>query len=247
MASRCSDTVSRGRRHVGDERVGRVDAELAAWRCGPAGRGAARRSPCGAGSAGGPRWPRRPGPARPGRGSRRRTRPRTAARSGRRPPRSWSQTASRNHRSWVTTTSAPRRPSRCRASQSMPATSRWLVGSSRIEQVGLADQQRGERDPAPLATGHRPDRRRPGRGGACRGRRGWSGRRRRRPTRARRPMPGRQPGGAEHHVPDGGLGGQVEVCGSAGDPQVAAVGDPAGVGLLRLGRASAAGWTCRRR
>ena len=31
-----------------------------AWRCGPAGRGAARRSPCGAGSAGGPRWRRRP-------------------------------------------------------------------------------------------------------------------------------------------------------------------------------------------
>ncbi len=41
------------------------------------------------------------------------------------------QTWSRNHRSWVTHTSADRRSRRCWASQAMPSTSRWLVGSSR--------------------------------------------------------------------------------------------------------------------
>ena len=45
----------------------------------------------------------------------------------------------------------------------------------------------------------------------------------------------RQPGGAEHDVADGRLGGQVERLRQGGDPQVTAVGDPAGVGLLGLG------------
>ena len=45
------------------------------------------------------------------------------------------ETSSRNQRSWVTTTSPPafddHRFLRCSASQAMPSTSRWLVGSSR--------------------------------------------------------------------------------------------------------------------
>jgi hypothetical protein len=45
------------------------------------------------------------------------------------------ETSSRNHRSWVTTARPPlpagQRRLRCSASQAMPSTSRWLVGSSR--------------------------------------------------------------------------------------------------------------------
>ena len=44
-----------------------------------------------------------------------------------------------------------------------------------------------------------------------------------------------EPGGAEHDVADGRLGREVERLRQRGDPQVAAVGDPAGVGLLGLG------------
>src|SRR5699024_11566341 len=44
-------------------------------------------------------------------------------------------TSSRNQRSWVITSSAPvplgQRCFRCSASQAMPSTSRWLVGSPR--------------------------------------------------------------------------------------------------------------------
>ena len=77
------------RRHVGDQRVRGVDAEL---RLGGTGRRAAAQPgdllaeqvlPAGLGRR------RRPGPARRGPGSRRRSRPRRRARSGRRPPRWW--------------------------------------------------------------------------------------------------------------------------------------------------------------
>ena len=109
------------------------------------------------------------------------------------------------------------------------------MGSSRISRSDVADQQRGQRDPAPLAAGHRADRLRPGRGAACRGRRGWPGRRRRRPTRARR-----RSRSASQAVPSTtsrtvAVGGEVERLRQREHPQVAAVGDPAGVGLLGLG------------
>ena len=54
--------------------------------------------------------------------------------------------------------SRAQRASRCPASQAMPSTSRWLVGSSRNDDVPVADEQRGERDPAalPAARGCRP-------------------------------------------------------------------------------------------
>ena len=95
------------RRLVGDQRVGRVDAELAACdvRAGGPRRSQAsslrsRLLPALLGDRR-PSARARPGPARTPR-----SRPRRRAPRRRRPPRSWSQTASRNHRSWVTTTSA---------------------------------------------------------------------------------------------------------------------------------------------
>ena len=145
------------------------------------------------------------------------------------------QTASRNHRSWVTTTSAPRAADQV-AGQPVDAGDVQVVG-------GLVEDRAGRlrgpaARPAPPGAARRRTSGRPagrGRGGACRGRRGWRGPRRRRPTRARRrcprparrcraPRPGRSPSAA-----------RSSVCGSAGDPQVAPVGDPAGVRLLLLG------------
>ena len=60
----------------------------------------------------------------------------------RRPPRCAVQTASRNQRSWVTTSIEPRRAARCRASQSTPSTSRWLVGSSSSSSSGASSSSR---------------------------------------------------------------------------------------------------------
>ena len=162
----------------------------AAWRSGPAGRGAARRSPCGAGSAGGPRWPRRPARARRGPGSRRRTRPRTRGRVWSTTSQVAVQTASRNHRSWVTTTSAPRR------AEQVPGQP---VDAGHVQVVGrlVEDQQVGRRGPAarparpggarrrtsarPAASSPRWPMPRPSRIAADA--------RRRRPTRARRRCP----------------------------------------------------------
>ena len=140
---------------------------------------------------------------------------------------------------------APAR-SRCSASQAMPATSRWLVGSSRIS------RSEARTSSAASATRRRsPPDMRPDRGvqadaghaesvedGPDAGVAGplvLGGERR------------RQPGGAEHHVADGRVGGQVERLRQRGDAQVAPVGDPAGVRAPRPWSAAAAGWTCRRR
>ena len=221
-ATRCRGAAARRRSARWRRRCG-----TAAWRCGPAGRGAARRSPCAAGSAGAPRWPPRPARARRGPASTRRSRPRTPGRSRRRPPRSLVQTASRNHRSWVTTTSAPRRPSRWRASQSMPATSRWLVGSSRTSRSA------GRTSSAASATRRRspPDI----------GPTGWSS------PRCGMPRPSRIAADAGVAGPlvlgaetlgrarrcrcttsrTVASGAKVEGLRQGGDPQVAALGDPA--------------------
>ncbi len=101
------------------------------------------------------------------------------------------------------------------------------------DQVLLLDEQLGERDPAPLATGQRTD------DGV-------------QPLReARQVQPAEQPG---QYVPDlgvpgplvvrhvaddlvahGGLGVEGIVLGEHADPQPAGVRDPSGVGLLQLG------------
>ena len=69
-----------------------------------------------------------------------------------------SQTASRNQRSCVTTSSAPRRPRRCRG-QPVDALDvemvRRLVEHQQIDAVdGIGDEQGAERSAAPLAAGH---------------------------------------------------------------------------------------------
>ena len=79
------------------------------------------------------------------------------ARARRRPPRSGCRprrgTTGRGSRP------RPRTAGRCRcsASQPMPSTSRWFVGSSRTTQVGVADQRRRRARPALLAAGEPVD------------------------------------------------------------------------------------------
>ena len=119
----------------------------AAWTCAPAARGAARPAPCGRGSADGPRRRRPAARARPARTPSPRSRPRS--RSTRPPPTSHVRvhTASRNHRSWVTTTTALRRASQV-LGQPADALDVEVVGRLvEHEQVELADQRRGQRDP----------------------------------------------------------------------------------------------------
>ena len=102
------------------------------------------------------------------------------------------------------------------------------------QQVGVADQQRGQGDPAAFATGHRPDRGLqpevahaeavedlPDAGVAG-------------PLVLGAHAVG-QPGGAQHHVPDGERRVQHEGLREGGDAQVTPVGDPAGVRVLGLG------------
>ena len=153
--------------HVGDERVGGLDAELRLRR--PRGRPAAQPGELLAHAAcGGARRARpRSGRARRARARRPRSRPRTGA-----PPPSTTsqvavQTASRNQRSWVTTTSDPRRAARWRASQSTPSTSRWFVGSSSSSSSGPSRSSPGQRDPPALAARQRADRACPGRRGSA--------------------------------------------------------------------------------
>ena len=111
-ASARSSTRRARRGDVGDQRLGRVDAELRLGRSRGRARAAARPVPCAAGSAAGPR-PRPPAwPAPRARARTPRSRRRTGARSASPTSHVRAHTASRNHRSWVTTSSAPRRATR---------------------------------------------------------------------------------------------------------------------------------------
>ena len=123
------------RRFVLDQRVGRVDAELGLGGAGRALRGAATPAPCASGSDAWTPSPRCAGRARRAAGCRPRSRPRRARRCRRAPPtwrcrprRGTTGRASRpaGRRRW-----SAQRVFRCPASQVMPSTSRWLVGSSR--------------------------------------------------------------------------------------------------------------------
>ena len=80
-------------------------------------------------------------------------------------------TASKNARSCETTSTAPRQPFRYVASQSIVSKSRWLVGSSRNEQLGLAGQHDAERKTARARHRTRCARRAPSR--AARSRAAW--------------------------------------------------------------------------
>ena len=127
---------------VGDQRVGRVDAEARLGR-------ARRRAAAQPGellaqqvatallARGGDAARARPAPA-----PRPRSRRRTAGRAPSSTSHVRSQTASRNQRSCVTTTTAPRRAARWRASQSTPSRSRWFVGSSSSSSSGPSSSSR---------------------------------------------------------------------------------------------------------
>ena len=163
LPSRCGgepqqlDAVAR-RRLVGDQRVGGVDAELRLRR--------ARRRPAAQpgelladqvlpARLGGRGLPRR---ARPGRARTPRSRPRTR----RTAPSCTSQVAVADLvEEPAVVGDDHERPRRGgaggAASQATPSTSRWLVGSSRTSRSCSPSSSPGQRDPAALAAGQRPD------------------------------------------------------------------------------------------
>ena len=114
---------------------------------------------------------------------------------------------------------------RCRASQSTPSTSRWLVGSSSTSRSCSPTSSAGRARPG---AARRPRAGRPARSSTdVLGGRPPTG-----PSstsRTRGPRPTRGPGASPSTVPDGRRRVEVVVLGEQPDPQAAGVGDPAGV------------------
>ena len=151
------------RRHVLDQRVGGVDAELRLRGPRRRRRGAARPAPCAPGSAGAAPRPRPAAAARPWPARTRRTRPRR--RRPRRRGTSQVALADRVEEPAVVGDHDQRgryAATRCSASQATASTSRWLVGSSRTTRSWSPSSSRGQRAAPPLAAGEPV--RRPGRG-----------------------------------------------------------------------------------
>jgi hypothetical protein len=225
-------TVAR-RRHVGDQRVGRLDAELRL-------RGARRRPapqpgdllaqqvlPAGlnGGRLPGPlRAGQRPGgePALPGADRAVGHLPGAGADRVQEPT-----VVRDHHQRAVPVEQVPGQPVH-------PRHVKMVGRLVEHQHVSGSDQQGGQRHPAALAAGHRPDR-----GGQAEPWHAQAGEDT--PYRGvARPLvlggeTGVQPGRPQHHVRDRGGGPQVELLRQGGHPYVAAVGHPAGVRRLLAG------------